>query len=335
MALTLITARTKHTAAIILTTAALCACSSVNTQAQPGQIKHTDLWSVVTGKTLTAQHASLGKNYSKHANPAWSDMLSGQLRGAPEPRYEFANTRPQAPYRAAPQYPQQQAALAPQPSFQNVMPIRAHSPKPVFKPFLESSRPIVFHGEPQKMLPQYENTLHENVVHENVRQNVGPVPNPGPVHTMDSAMNSPMDSRQNTGSAHTPDTRYESYKNRVSEAPLPQQAMHQGFQDLDTQTQEPRAQETQDQETQAQVPAAQDSSSGESLSYVKIGGGSQIADLHFCQKQAGNYYVATAGGGFTVEPKFDRCMRSKGYKTEAEAQAELEIAAQNNGETAL
>lgn len=61
---------------------------------------------------------------------------------------------------------------------------------------------------------------------------------------------------------------------------------------------------------------------GDSLSYVKIGGGSQISDWKGCEAEAGNYFLTTASG-FVVAPKFDSCMRAKGYKPEAEAEAEL------------
>ncbi len=65
---------------------------------------------------------------------------------------------------------------------------------------------------------------------------------------------------------------------------------------------------------------------GDSLSYVKMGGGSQIADWQACEKQAGQYFQTTATG-FIVDPAFDRCMRTSGYKPEAEAQSELELSA--------
>ncbi len=61
---------------------------------------------------------------------------------------------------------------------------------------------------------------------------------------------------------------------------------------------------------------------GDSLSYVKIGGGSKIADWQACEKRAGGYYLARAGA-VVIDPKFDSCMRAAGYKPEAEAEAEL------------
>ena len=65
---------------------------------------------------------------------------------------------------------------------------------------------------------------------------------------------------------------------------------------------------------------------GDSLSYVKMGGGSQISDWQGCEAEAGNYFLTTATG-FVVAPKFDSCMRAKGYKPEAEAEAELAASA--------
>jgi hypothetical protein len=78
----------------------------------------------------------------------------------------------------------------------------------------------------------------------------------------------------------------------------------------------------------AHIPAAaapMHSSEPQSLSYVKMGGGSQIADWQACETQAGGYFI-TSPNGFSVEPGFDSCMRAKGYKPEAEAQAELDLA---------
>jgi len=65
---------------------------------------------------------------------------------------------------------------------------------------------------------------------------------------------------------------------------------------------------------------------GDSLSYVKMGGGSKISDWQECEKQAGGYFVTTPTG-FVLEPKFDSCMRSLGYKPESEAEAQLSAAA--------
>ena len=65
---------------------------------------------------------------------------------------------------------------------------------------------------------------------------------------------------------------------------------------------------------------------GDSLSYVKMGGESQISDWQACEKQAGQYFQTTATG-FIVDPAFDQCMRASGYKPEAEAQSELELSA--------
>lgn len=64
-----------------------------------------------------------------------------------------------------------------------------------------------------------------------------------------------------------------------------------------------------------------DSDAG-ALSYVKIGGGSSMAEWQSCEVKAGGYFLQNARG-FTVMPAFDSCMRSKGYITEAEAEAKF------------
>lgn len=58
------------------------------------------------------------------------------------------------------------------------------------------------------------------------------------------------------------------------------------------------------------------------LSYVKIGGGSTMAEWQACEAQAGGYFLQTSSG-FTVMPAFDSCMRGYGYITEAEAEAKF------------
>jgi len=81
---------------------------------------------------------------------------------------------------------------------------------------------------------------------------------------------------------------------------------------------------------QPDIPANWESANqeiGDSLSYVKMGGGSKISDWQACEKQAGGYFNTTSTG-FIVEPKFDSCMRGAGYKPESEAQAELSASAQ-------
>lgn len=60
------------------------------------------------------------------------------------------------------------------------------------------------------------------------------------------------------------------------------------------------------------------------ISFVKIGGGSDMKDWKSCQQSAGNYFQMT-GSGYRIDPNFENCMRSKGYKPESEAQADLKL----------
>lgn len=60
------------------------------------------------------------------------------------------------------------------------------------------------------------------------------------------------------------------------------------------------------------------------ISFVKIGGGSDMKDWKSCQQSAGNYFQMT-DSGYRIDPNFENCMRSKGYKPENEAQADLNL----------
>jgi len=65
-----------------------------------------------------------------------------------------------------------------------------------------------------------------------------------------------------------------------------------------------------------------EASSDEDISYVKMGGGSNMSDWQACETLAGGLFV-TNSEGFTVAADFDRCMRARGYITEREAQSQL------------
>jgi len=59
-------------------------------------------------------------------------------------------------------------------------------------------------------------------------------------------------------------------------------------------------------------------SEGDELSYVKIGGGSSMADWKNCEQSAGGYFTPTPTG-YRLNAQFDRCMRAKDYIAESEA----------------
>jgi len=53
------------------------------------------------------------------------------------------------------------------------------------------------------------------------------------------------------------------------------------------------------------------------VSFVKIGGGSNMNDWLACEAQAGGFIRVTQSG-YLVDPAFESCMRAKGYKPESE-----------------
>lgn len=66
-------------------------------------------------------------------------------------------------------------------------------------------------------------------------------------------------------------------------------------------------------------------SEGDQLSYVKMGGGSSMADWQACEREAGGYFTPREGR-YGVNPNFDRCMRIKDYLPESEAQSRMALA---------
>ncbi|MDB2439639.1 hypothetical protein N9W89_13080 [Hellea sp.] len=60
------------------------------------------------------------------------------------------------------------------------------------------------------------------------------------------------------------------------------------------------------------------------ISFVKMGGGSDMQDWASCEAQAGGF-VTVVQGGYIIDSGFESCMRSKGYKPESEAAHELSL----------
>jgi len=53
------------------------------------------------------------------------------------------------------------------------------------------------------------------------------------------------------------------------------------------------------------------------ISFIKMGGGSNMHDWLMCETEAQGF-VRVVEGGYIIEPAFEACMRSKGYKPESE-----------------
>ena len=53
------------------------------------------------------------------------------------------------------------------------------------------------------------------------------------------------------------------------------------------------------------------------ISFVKMGGGSNMQDWLMCEAEAGGF-VQIVQGGYQIDPGFEHCMRMKGYKPESE-----------------
>ena len=60
------------------------------------------------------------------------------------------------------------------------------------------------------------------------------------------------------------------------------------------------------------------------ISFVKMGGGSNMHDWLMCEAEAGGF-VRVVQGGYIIEPSFENCMRGKGYKPESEVADQLAL----------
>ena len=55
----------------------------------------------------------------------------------------------------------------------------------------------------------------------------------------------------------------------------------------------------------------------DNISFVKMGGGSNMQDWLMCEAEAGGF-VRVVKGGYLIDPGFERCMRAQGYRPESE-----------------
>ena len=60
------------------------------------------------------------------------------------------------------------------------------------------------------------------------------------------------------------------------------------------------------------------------ISFVKIGGGSNMQDWLSCEAEAGGF-VRIVQGGYLLDPGFESCMRAKAYKPESEVADQLSL----------
>jgi hypothetical protein len=76
-------------------------------------------------------------------------------------------------------------------------------------------------------------------------------------------------------------------------------------------------------QAQPQAPLAAPQTS-QDISFVKMGGGSNMHDWLMCEAEAGGF-VRVVQGGYLIEPGFESCMRAKGYKPESEVADQLRL----------
>ena len=76
-------------------------------------------------------------------------------------------------------------------------------------------------------------------------------------------------------------------------------------------------------EAQPAAPIAAPQTSND-ISFVKMGGGSNMQDWLMCEAEAGGFIRVTQAG-YLIEPGFESCMRSKGYKPESEVAEQLRL----------
>ena len=76
-------------------------------------------------------------------------------------------------------------------------------------------------------------------------------------------------------------------------------------------------------QAQPQAPLAAPQTS-QNISFVKMGGGSNMHDWLMCEAEAGGF-VRVIQGGYLIEPGFESCMRKRGYKPENEVADQLRL----------
>lgn len=76
-------------------------------------------------------------------------------------------------------------------------------------------------------------------------------------------------------------------------------------------------------EVQPQAPLAAPRTT-QDISFIKMGGGSNMHDWLMCEADAGGF-VRVVQGGYIIEPGFESCMRGKGYKPESEVADQLSL----------
>ena len=62
----------------------------------------------------------------------------------------------------------------------------------------------------------------------------------------------------------------------------------------------------------------------DNISFVKMGGGSNMQDWVMCEAEAGGF-IRIVQSGYLIEPRFESCMRAKGYKPENEVAEALSL----------
>lgn len=76
-------------------------------------------------------------------------------------------------------------------------------------------------------------------------------------------------------------------------------------------------------QVQAAPPLAAPQTSN-NISFVKMGGGSNMQDWVLCEAEAGGF-IRVVQGGYLIDPGFESCMRAKGYKPESEVADQLSL----------
>lgn len=76
-------------------------------------------------------------------------------------------------------------------------------------------------------------------------------------------------------------------------------------------------------QAQPQAPLTAPQTS-QNISFVKMGGGSNMHDWLMCEAEAGGF-VRVVQGGYLIEPGFESCMRARGYKPESEVADQLSL----------
>ena len=291
--------------------------------------------------TSVPQDGVIATDVTGSFSQMWSSVFTGELRRAPQPQYSFGSQYVYGGNDATLNTPRLMKRVSAQSVYNQSPPRRYHaannfvhnpgsfSPNSVSHSRITPQQRPVPHPQPIVEMPKIETPRHVMLPEKDIMASEMKV---SPKQGFGSRLRSMFKLPSHNKKADKALRSYESFASLEPPAltPAPRPARSQPVLSRAPEpTPEPQAIAEYTPPSAPLTNPAQAISQdiGDSLTYVKIGGGSKISEWKACEEKAGAYYKQTAAG-FIVEPKFDSCMREIGYMPESEAEAVLSAQAE-------